>query len=122
MKKKEKGNSIFTLFVQKNNGVWAFDDPKRGLVDEPFIAGADTLLDKMSNNGTECTIIFSEIKFPGAKLTLNYVRGKIDEGTDYYCQELKHELWVCPATAKYFKKSPKIIYLDYKVVEEKELV
>jgi putative methionine-R-sulfoxide reductase with GAF domain len=35
-------NSIFVIKPYKWEGMWVFDDPKLGLVKEPFVGGADT--------------------------------------------------------------------------------
>jgi len=38
-------NSIFVIKPYKWEGMWVFDDPKVGLVREPFVSGADTMID-----------------------------------------------------------------------------
>jgi hypothetical protein len=30
-----------------HHGMWVFDDPRVGLVQEPFVAGADTMIDRV---------------------------------------------------------------------------
>ena len=39
-------NSIRIISPYKYHGQWVFDDPQVGLVREPFVAGADTLIDR----------------------------------------------------------------------------
>ena len=38
-------NSIFVIKPYKWEGLWVFDDPAVGLVKEPFVGGADTIID-----------------------------------------------------------------------------
>ena len=38
-------NAIFVIKPYKWNGMWVFDDERVGLVKEPFVAGADTMID-----------------------------------------------------------------------------
>ncbi len=40
-------NSICAIHPYKYEGLWVFDDPHVGLVKEPFVAGADTIIDLM---------------------------------------------------------------------------
>ena len=94
---------------------WVFDDASVGLNKEAFVSGADTLLDKISQGKDQVLINFSSSEFPGYKLKLDYTSGKAKEGTYYRCEQLQQDLWLCPALNKYFSKSPKQIYLDYKI-------
>ena len=70
-------NSIFVIHPYKYEGMWVFDDARVGLVQEPFVAGADTLIDRMTetipNAASGVTIIFSADAFPGSQheLTVN---------------------------------------------------
>lgn len=34
----------------KHHGVWVFDDPKDGTVQEPFVGGGDTIIDAMTRD------------------------------------------------------------------------
>lgn len=38
-------NAIRAIYPYKDSGLWVFDDERVGLDKEPFIAGADTLID-----------------------------------------------------------------------------
>ena len=40
-------NSILVIHPYKSEGMWVFDDARVGLVREPFVAGADTIIDRM---------------------------------------------------------------------------
>ena len=39
------GNTIFCIHPIKRRGTWVFDDPARGLLEEPFVAGIGESLD-----------------------------------------------------------------------------
>ena len=108
-------NSIFTIVVYKHEGFWVFDDDRVGLVKEPFVAGADTLIDKLAGEKERITLIFSIINFPGHKLTLARTNPSPEVGTDYTCVELNHDIWLCPALNLYYPVSPNKIYVDYKL-------
>jgi len=40
-------NSLLVIAPYKCEGIWVFDDPEVGLSKEPFIAGIDTMIDKV---------------------------------------------------------------------------
>lgn len=109
-------NAIWSIKVYKSGSVWAFDDDRVGLKGEPFVAGADTLIDKLAGKKKKITLIFSDEPFPSATLMLKRIKklwGTV-VGTDYYCKQLDHRLWLCPALNLYYPKSPKRLYIEYK--------
>ncbi len=97
--------------------MWVFDDPRVGLIQEPFISGADTLIDRAVANipGADggFFLIFSDQPFPGYAIGLIWRRSDID-GTWYYSESLDHEARVRPALLKYFDDVPKSLYLQCK--------
>ncbi len=40
-------NAINVIAPYKYLGMWVFDDPRAGLVQEPFVSGADTMIDRV---------------------------------------------------------------------------
>jgi hypothetical protein len=40
-------NSIMVIHLDKSNGMWVFDDRQTGLIQEPFVSGADKIIDRM---------------------------------------------------------------------------
>ena len=40
-------NEINVISPYKHNGMWVFDDPRVDLLQEPFVAGADTWIDRV---------------------------------------------------------------------------
>ncbi len=104
-------NSIMTIHTYKYYGVWVFDDEKMGLDKEAFVGGAHTLLDKFDNGSGELTIVFSAMAFPGHQICLNLVETveNGEGGSTYFCEELKHTAWFCPALLKYMSPPPGVI-------------
>ena len=111
----KNNNSIFVIKPYLSNGVWQFDYPSKNIQHEAFVAGADTLLDKICQGKNKCTILFSHIPFPGHKLSLEYVEGNVTTGTVYHCKELDQQLWLCPTLGAFYEESPIKLYIDYKL-------
>jgi hypothetical protein len=111
-------NTINVIAPYKHLGMWVFDDPRVGLVQEPFIAGADTMIDRVvadipdAENGF--TMIFSATLFPGHQYRLDWQREDTDGGNWYRSEELNMEGWLCPALQLYFTEAPKQLYVQIK--------
>lgn len=102
------------IFPYKHEGVWVFDDAKTGLVQEPFVAGVDTMIDLLVADipGADMGFkaIFSAIPFPGHEVKLERRREEAG-GHWYYSERFKMEGWLCPALFKYFATAPDAIYV-----------
>jgi hypothetical protein len=65
-------NAINVIAPYKWHGMWVFDDPRVGLIQEPFVAGADTMIDRVVADIPDAehgfTLIFSTTPFPGYQL------------------------------------------------------
>ena len=130
MKKIE--NSIMTLTTYKWKGMWVFDDADRNLVKEPFVSGADTLLDIIAEENDKVNLTISANVFPGTTHVIDRV-SKSGEGsgggTDYiylYKEEnsklIDHlPVWLCPALFKFFDKAPRNIYIKADVVKKSKM-
>ena len=92
---------------------WVFDDPAVGLSREPFVAGIDTMIDRLvaSIPGAEggFRLVFSAAPFPGHTVKLEWRRAE-SGGNWYYCPQFDIEGWLCPALFKYFDKAPAELY------------
>ena len=68
-------NAITVIAPYKHHGMWVFDDPREGLVQEPFMAGADTMIDRVVADIPDAehgfTLIFSSTPFPGHQYCLD---------------------------------------------------
>lgn len=101
----------------KYEGVWVFDDEKVGLVQEPFVSGADVIIDHMVEDiaGAEkgFSLFFSAQAFPGHQIELEWRREEYG-GSWYYAPALDMEGWLCPALFKYFERAPVRLYAQFR--------
>jgi hypothetical protein len=113
-------NSIMVIHPYKSDGMWVFDDRQTGLIQEPFVSGADKIIDRMVTQIPDAesgfTLIFAGTPFPGYGLKLDWRREEYG-GNWYYSAELDREGWLCPALFKYFEMTPQVIYAQFKVKE-----
>src|ERR1700758_1758640 len=67
-------NAINVSAPYKHHGMWVFDDPRVGLNQEPFVAGADAMIDRViadiPNAEHGFTLIFAATPFPGHQYKL----------------------------------------------------
>jgi hypothetical protein len=110
-------NSIFVIKPYKFCGMWVFDDPAVGLVREPFVGGADTMIDvataHIPNAAQAFVAIFSASYFPDAQIVLDWVREE-GGGNVYRWPEKNMEGWLCPALLRYFSEAPEKLYVQVK--------
>ena len=120
--KQEAMNSIFVISPYFKHGTWVFDDPRRNLVEEPFVAGVPEIITLLvadiPNAQSGFRLTFSAAPFPGHKLVVT--RGKAESGGFWYNVENSDQTgWLCPALFKFFPKAPE--KLETKVVSRKGL-
>jgi hypothetical protein len=110
-------NAIIAIHPYKYEGLWVFDDAKVGLVQEPFVSGADDIIDRMVHGipGADAgfTLLFSATPFPGYQATFEWRRKDLG-GNWYYSQDLGIEGWLCPALFRYFEAAPERLYAQFK--------
>ena len=110
-------NSIFCIFPYKHQGQWVFDDSNVDLVREPFVSGADVIIDRMveslENPENGFILLFSNTPFPGYQLELEWVEKELG-GNWYKSELLQMGGWLCPAMLKYFSEAPSRIYAQFK--------
>ena len=103
-------NSIVVIVPYRYANTWVFDDERRGLVREAFVAGTPELIDRMVTNIPNADkgfrLYFSATVFPGATHKLTWRRGDAS-GNWYYSEEFKAECWLCPGLFKYYRSAPK---------------
>ena len=111
-------NAIQVIYPYRHLGLWVFDDERTGLDKEPFIAGADTIIDlALARKGIPDAArgfraIFSESEFPGHDFRLTWVR-EGDGGNWYGSADFDMEGWLCPALLRYFESAPKEIFIRF---------
>jgi len=110
-------NAINVIRPYKCEEMWVFDDEGVGLRQEPFVAGADTMIDRLvadiPNADKGFSLLFSASPFPGFQAKLVRQREEMS-GNWYYCELLEMEGWLCPALFKYFTEAPQEIYVQMK--------
>ena len=106
-------NSLYVIAPYRHLGMWVFDDPRVGLVQEPFVGGADAILDQITREIADAEngfrLVFSAQPFPGYILHLVWRREELG-GNIYYSVDLDMEGWLCPALLKYFPHPPAHLY------------
>ncbi len=110
-------NALRVIHPYKHEGMWVFDDADAGLVKEPFVAGADTVIEQMVAAIPDAekgfTLVFSDKPFPGHQAAFEWRREEY-EGNWYYSPDLDMEGWLCPALFKYFTAAPPRLYAQFK--------
>jgi len=115
-----KNNQIHTITPFKKNGVWMFNDMRVGLNEEAFVAGADDMIEVLTEGfdiedaEDGFTLQFSSNPFPDAQVRLDRVRYEFG-GTWYRLSgPVPMEGWLCPALNLYYKTSPAHLYVAVK--------
>jgi len=107
-------NSILVIAPYKWEGMWVFDDPRVGLQREPFVSGADVMMDKLVANLPDAEkgfrLLFSATPFPAYTAKLERRREEYG-GNWYHSPQFNMEGWLCSALFKYFPEAPAEIYL-----------
>ena len=112
-------NAISVIRPYRWEGMWVFDDAQVDLVREPFVAGADTLIDvAIEQKGIRGAddgflLLFSATAFPGAEFHLEWRREEM-AGNVYLWPDGDHEAWLCPALLKYFDEPPQDLFVQVK--------
>lgn len=110
-------NAIIAIHPYKNQGQWVFDDASAGLDREPFVAGADEIIERMAKSIPDAesgfTLLFSANPFPGSQAVFELRRPEAG-GNWYYSADLDMEGWLCPALFKYFDEAPPRIHAQFK--------
>lgn len=107
----------YRFYKEGNN--WYVDLPswEGAKSDLLMIGGADTMLDILSDNGTEINTIISEQPFEGAE-ELKFVKPAEDIGegayynlATYQGKDLNLSVFLCDVTLFVFGKFPELIYI-----------
>jgi len=110
-------NLINVIQPYRYLGTWVFDDQRVGLSKEPFVGGADTMIDRVTSHipdaETGFILLFSGMPFPGHEFRLQWRREE-GGGNVYYSEPLDAEGWLCPALLRYFAERPLEIYVQIK--------
>lgn len=109
-------NALRVIHPYKHEGTWVFDDDRVGLVREPFVAGADEIMERMvrpipdAENGFR--LVFSSRPFPGCHAGFEWRREE-HGGHWYFSADFDMEGWLCPALLEYFDTAPSELYARF---------
>ncbi|MGD0898207.1 MAG: DUF6717 family protein [Thermoguttaceae bacterium] len=107
-------NAIMVIAPYRYHGTWVFDDPRAGLVREPFVGGVPEMIDFLVKDIPDAQkgfrLTFSAREFPGYQKKLTWVRGD-STGNWYRTEDPPMEGWLCPALFKYYREAPKDLYV-----------
>lgn len=107
-------NAINVIIPYRWEGLWVFDDAKVGLDKEPFVEGADDIIDLMVADFPDAEkgfrLFFAADRFPSAQFEFEWRRAEVG-GNWYYIEAMNKEGWLCPALFKYFDQAPEHIYV-----------
>ena len=110
-------NAINVIAPYRHLDMWVFDDPRVGLSAEPFVGGADEMIDRVTAGLPDpdqgFVMVFSAGPFPGSQFRLEWRREE-GVGNVYYSRDLDAEGWLCPALLRYFVETPPEIYVQVK--------
>lgn len=109
---------MFELWVRREKDLWVFDDDIKGIINEPFVRGAEEVIDKVllrkSKNKKlpeEATIVVSQKPFEGCRKTKLMGFDRETKWSEYLFEgKFKH--FLCPVLLHYFEDPPKEIYFD----------
>lgn len=108
---------MITLTLYKTNGVWMFDDPEKGIEQEPFVDGFTELIDFIlkekdlfqgSHRGID--VEFSLIQEHPEMLKIEKVKDLGDNWASYRYKNMVGSL--CPVTLEYFGQHPDCFYVN----------
>jgi hypothetical protein len=103
----------FTIYPRSHRGHWLFDDPERGIADEEFVYGMDTIIGILAYGKRGISrgvrLQFSDEPIEGG-LRLDLDRPDVG-GHWYKARSLDKEGWCCPTLLKYFPEAPQALYL-----------
>ena len=124
--------SIYAVKLYKLNGMqWVFDDPHNEIYREAFVAGADTLIDKIISrdynleevNDKEFILTFSLIDFPGSTIIerlSNEAARKMgandisEYGSWWFSDPEDQLLWLCPTLSVYANDEVDTLFFQIK--------
>jgi len=114
-------NQMYVIAPYKFHGLWVFDDPKAGLAKEPFVNGADAMIDAMTRSIPDAprgfTMVFSTSVFPGYQYKFLRRRSEGPE-TIYYSPNFDVEGSLSPAVLRYFDAPPQELFVQIRAMEE----
>ncbi|MHC4566638.1 MAG: DUF6717 family protein [Planctomycetota bacterium] len=112
---------IIQPYIDPQSGMWVFNDQRHAFYKEPFVAGADAMLDVLTtlesigNAELGFVLMFSEGRFPPGDSDLYVLKKSGSEfgGTWYRTRIMGRRMhgWLCPGLLRYFPTPPDEIFV-----------
>ena len=104
---------MFSLIVQWNGHTWIYDDAAKGVVNEPFVMGADDFITELvrdiPNARSGVRLLFASYPFEGHTVCLVHLCPK--SGGEWYLWREKNMYgWFCGHFHDYFDLAPEVLY------------
>lgn len=116
-------NEINVIAPYKYLDIWVFDDAKKGLVQEAFVGGADTVIDLLTSDLPDAAngfvLLFSAADFPGSQHRMEWSREQ-GNGNIYFSPAFQVEGWLCPALLRYFERPPEKLFVQVRPLPSKK--
>ena len=113
-------NQIQVIAPYWLHGTWVFDDPRTGLVQEPFVSSVPEMIDDLvsgiPNARHGFRLLFSSEPFPGFQRRLAWVREEMG-GNWYKADQPPIEGWLCPALFEYFDEAPAELFVKAEALQ-----
>jgi hypothetical protein len=110
-----RGNAITCIMPYREYGTWVFDDPRVGLVREPFVLGIPEMIDEMvkdiPNAKKGFSMCFSLMEPPVDNHFHIKLMAEESGGGWYRDVKTRKAGWLCPATLNYFEAFPDEMYV-----------
>ncbi len=113
---------IHTIYPHINAaGLLVFDAPEHGLIEEPFVNGADAIILRaveeagIPDPGAGFELRFSADPDAGLDYPLDWVGGETIGGLAgnwYYSPDIAAAGWLCPALLCYYETPPRQLYFQ----------
>lgn len=110
--------TLHELEVYPTGCGWAFDDPRREIVREPFVEGMPQIIDLLIEESSFPRALFTlgicDQLYSGAQISLTYDRSEAG-GAWYTCPQYDLSGWFSHRLYDYYDAPPQTLYLATKV-------
>jgi len=115
------GNSLFVIEARKGVGIWVFDDPQRGIINEALVSGVPAIIEHyVGEEATKAQIIFADHEWPGAMTCLKrepLPEGWVRQNGTWYVAENGMRGWLCSCLNEhYFPISPEEFWFSVEAI------
>jgi len=118
--------SMNFLYIYRHLGTWCYDDPRSDIIAEPFVQGADKIIDHaLAGEGfspdTELVKLYWNTK---PRWTIERLSSEIRNGEEWNHYRLLYTDitgWLCPQLLAFFSKAPEKLDFCLQKLDAKDL-